>query len=56
MPGKAIDRDDRRGTIKPPAIEPIHPSQNVNKYALRAFLFTNPQIALSSNKSKTLHL
>ena len=25
MPGKAIDRDDRRGTITPPAIEPIHP-------------------------------
>ena len=25
MPGKAIDRDDRRGTVTPPAIEPIHP-------------------------------
>jgi hypothetical protein len=25
MPGKAIDRDDRRDTLKPPAIEPIHP-------------------------------
>ncbi len=25
MPGKAIDRDARRDTVKPPAIEPIHP-------------------------------
>ena len=25
MPGKAIDRDDRRDTVKPQAIEPIHP-------------------------------
>ena len=25
MPGKAIDRDDRRDTVAPPAIEPIHP-------------------------------
>ena len=24
MPGKAIDRDDRRDTVKPPAIEPTH--------------------------------
>ena len=29
MPGKAIDRDDRRDIVTPPAIEPIHPGQTL---------------------------
>src|SRR5258708_64685 len=29
---------------------------NVNKYALGAFLFTNPQTPISSTRRKTLHL
>lgn len=38
MPGKAIDRDDRRGTVTPPAIEPIHPLKSANRNVHGLFL------------------